>query len=142
MLGGRGFFDFSESPAAPVILRREVFWRHIFERLDAHSYRMYPAYDFTHFRYAVLHTPDPLIASVVMLALRPEGRFVFNQGEWTVIESTLPQVPLDSEDEEAPTPHPLTLRKRAIQTMAELQRAPVADEALPEDVAPPPKTGP
>jgi hypothetical protein len=142
MLGGRGFFDFSESPAAPVILRREAFWTHIFNRLDAHSYRMYPAYDLTHFRYAVLHTSDPTVAGVVMLALRPEGRFVFNQGEWTVIESTLPQVPLDSEDEPPPTPHPLTLRKRALATMAELQREPVGDDSLPPDVAPPAKTGP
>ncbi len=142
LLGGRGFFDFSESPASPVILRREIVWTHIFERLDGHSYRLYPAYDLTHFRYAVLHTPDPTIASVVMLALRPEGRFVFNQGEWTVIESTLPQVPLDSPDEPPPNPHPLTLRKRSLETMAAIRQMPVDETALPPELAPAGQTGP
>lgn len=142
MLGGRGFFDFSESPASPVILRREIVWTHIFERLDGHSYRFYPAYDFTHFRYAILHTPDATIASVVMLALRPEGRFVFQQGEWTVIESTLPQVPLDSPDEPTPVPHPLTLRKRSLETMAAIRQTPVDDLSLPPEVVPSGQTGP
>ncbi len=142
MLGGRGFFDFSESPASPVMLRREVAWTHIFERLDGHSYRMYPAYDFTHFRYAVLHTPDATIAAVVMLALEPEGHFVFQQGEWTVVESTLPQVPLDSPDEPPPNPHPATLRKRSLETMAKIRQAPVDDQSLPPEMVPSGQTGP
>jgi hypothetical protein len=142
MLGGRGFFDFSESPASPVMLRREIVWTHMFERMDGHSYRMYPSYDLTHFRYAVLHTPDPTIALVATLALQPEGKFVFQQGEWTVIESTLPQVPLDSPDEPPPTPHPLTLRKRALETMAKIRQSAVDDLALPPETPPAGQTGP
>jgi hypothetical protein len=142
-LGGRGFFDFSESPAAPVILRRAAFWTHIFERIDAHSYRMYPAYDLTHFKYAILHTPDPAIATVVMLAMRPEAHFVFSQGEWTVVESSLPQVPLDSPDELPPSPHPLSLRKRTLQTMQELEPSATVDErSLPPETPPPEKPAP
>jgi hypothetical protein len=142
-LGGRGFFDFSESPAAPVIMRRDAFWTRIFERIDAHSYRMYPSYDLTHFKYAILHTPDPSIATVVMLAMRPDAHFVFSQGEWTVLESNLPQVPLDSPDELPPSPHPLSLRKRTLQVMQEMEpSATVDDRSLPPDSPPPEKIGP
>ena len=141
-LGGRGFFDFTESPAAPVLLRREIVWTHIFERLDGHSYAMYPSYDLTHFRYVVLHTSDDAKARVAAFALEPDARFVFHQGEWTVLESTLPQVPVDSPDEPPPTPHPPTLKKRTMKVLEELRQGPVSEDALPETTAPSVGTGP
>jgi hypothetical protein len=141
LLGGRGFFDFTESPAAPVLLRREIVWTELFERLDGHSYAMYPSYDLTHFRYVILHSSDDAKAHVTAFALEPEAKFVFHQGEWTVLESTLPQVPVDSPDEPAPTPHPTTLRKRTKKLMEELWKGPVGEDTLPE-TTPTGQTGP
>ena len=74
MLGGRGFFDFTESPASPVMLRRDIMWTNSFERIDGHSYRFYPSYDLKRYHYAILHTPDQIIASVAALAMQPEER--------------------------------------------------------------------
>ncbi|MGO8998980.1 MAG: hypothetical protein ACLQVI_37110 [Polyangiaceae bacterium] len=141
VLGGRGFFDFTDSPASPVILRREVVWTHMFERMDGHSYNMYPSYDLSHFRYVILHTPSESIARLVSFALEPEARLLFHQGEWTVMESTLPQVPVDSPDEPAPLPHPLSLRKRTLQAIETLEPG-LGDEALPPETAPSGLSGP
>jgi hypothetical protein len=141
-LGGRGFFDFSSSPASPVMLRRDILWEHIFKRLDAHSYRMYPPYDLTYFHYAIVHTPDESIAHFAAAALEPEGRTIFHQGEWTIVESTLEQVPVDSPEEPPPEPHPLTLRKRMIKVIEEAEKTLVSDEALPPETTPPGASGP
>jgi hypothetical protein len=141
-LGGRGFFDFSESPASPVMLRRDIIWTHIFNRLDAHSYRLYPAYDFTHFRYGILHTPDESIGHFAALACEPEAHEIFHKGEWTIVESTLPQVPVDSPDEPTPEPHPLTLRRRMINTLSAVLNVVVTDDALPPETTPQGISGP
>ena len=55
---------------------------------------------------------------------------MFQQGDWTVVESTLPQVPPDSVDEPPPTPHPTTLRKRTLETMALMKKTAGDDVAL------------
>jgi hypothetical protein len=141
-LGGRGFYDYTESPASPVMIRREVLWTHIYDRLHLHYYRFSPSYDLTHFRYVILHSSDDTLARVVMLALQPEARFVFHQGEWTVLESTLPLVPIDSPDEPLPTPHPATLRQRALDMLHALRKKPGADDPLPPDPEPDPDPPP
>ena len=89
----------------------------------------------------ILHTSADAKAHVTAFALQPEAKFVFHQGEWTVLESTLPQVPVDSPDEPAPIPHPATLRKRTKTLMEELWNRPVGEDALPE-TTPTGQTGP
>ncbi|HEY2509237.1 MAG TPA: hypothetical protein VGI39_00140 [Polyangiaceae bacterium] len=135
-LGGRGFFDFTFSESSPVYQRLDRQWATIYARMDGHSYRMMPAYDFTHFRYVVLHTTDVNIANVAVLALQPEGRFIFRQGEWTVVESTVPLVPIDSPDEPTPEPHPKTLRKRCLEVRDQILAMPVDEQSLPPESQP------
>jgi hypothetical protein len=113
-LGGRSLFDYTESPVAPVHIRTDRFWNHLYERIDGHAYRFMPPFDLTRFRYAILHTTDASIAELVTLAMQPEARFVTRIGEWTLLESTLPLVPIDAPDALVPLPHPLTLRKRVV----------------------------
>jgi len=135
-LGGRGLYDATDSLASPVHLRADRAWTHIYERLDMHSYHFMPPFDLTRFRYVILHTPDSGISAVITKALEPEARFVFDSGEWTVMESTLPLMPLNAPDSLVPLPHPLTLRKRALATGERLKEGPVDDSSLPPEFVP------
>jgi hypothetical protein len=135
-LGGRGLFDSTDSLASPVHLRADRAWTHIYERLDMHAYRFMPPFDLTRFRYVILHTTDWSVDAVVSKALEPEARLIFRAGDWTLMESTLPLVPFNAPDSIVPLPHPLTLRKRALATAAELQQAPVDDSVLPPELVP------
>jgi hypothetical protein len=141
-LGGRGFFDFTESPASPVMLKRKIIWTRSWERMDSHSYRMYPSYDLKLYHYAILHTSDDNFAHITMLALLPEARFVFHQGEWTVMESTLQQIPLDSREPPPPNPIPLNVRERALKTLEEAQQKALSDDALPPEPSLAPQSEP
>jgi hypothetical protein len=138
-LGGRGFFDFTESPASPVRLKRKIIWTRSYERMDSHSYRMYPSFDLTLYHYAILHTPVDNVARLAMIALQPETRFVFHQGEWTVLESTLPQIPPDSREPPAPDPPPLNLRERSLKWLEETQHEALQ---LPPEAPPAGQEGP
>jgi hypothetical protein len=145
-LGGRGFFDFTESPASPVLLRREIIWTHSFERMDSRAYRMFPSYDFGLYHYAILHSSDDNRARLMAMALEPEGRLVFHQGEWTLVESTLPQVPLDSPDQPTPKPRPQTLKERALAILEKMQQdgagAATDKDPIPEEPVPSGPGGP
>ncbi len=122
-LGGRSFHDFTSSEIAPVYQRREAQWITAYDRMNGTPYEMMPSYDLTRFRYALLHTPDEGIANVAVVALAPDARMIFRQGEWTVMESTLPLVPIDALDEPTPTPAPKTLRERCIEAVARIRNA-------------------
>jgi hypothetical protein len=60
--------------------------------------------------------------------MQPEARFVTRIGEWTLLESTLPLVPIDAPDAFVPLPHPLTLRKRVLALIDETNGAPLPPE--------------
>jgi hypothetical protein len=132
-LGGRSLFDYTDSPEAPVHIRTDRFWNHLFERIDNQAYRFMPPFDLRRFRYAILHTTDASIAELVTLAMQPEARFVTRIGEWTLMESTLPLVPIDAPDALVPLPHPLTLRKRVLALTEKMN-----GDALPPETPSPP----
>jgi hypothetical protein len=119
-LGGRSLFDYTRSPVSPVVQRPLVRWTEVFERLDHHAYRFVPEHDLQLFRYVVLHTTDPGLGELARLAMEPEARLVFRQGELTLLESTLPRVPLDAPDDPFPLPHPASLDERAVATAKSL----------------------
>ena len=119
-IGGRTLFDYTRSPTAPVIQRREAHWDEVLERLERQRYQFVPAHDLQLFHYVVLHTSDPGLGELVRLALEPEARTVFSEGEFTLLESTLPQVPLDSAEPPFPLPHPTSLDERALATAKRL----------------------
>jgi hypothetical protein len=120
VLGGRGLADFSHSPAAPVF--KKVQWEEEVARLAADSYHFFPEYDLTRFKYAILHSPDATIMAVGALAMEPDARVVFQQGEWTVMESTHLRVPIDAPDQPLPVSRGKTLGTRA-RLVAEAMRA-------------------
>jgi hypothetical protein len=119
-IGGRALFDYTRSPTAPVIQRREAHWDEVLGRLERQRYAFVPAHDLRLFHYVVLHTSDPGLGELVRLALEPEARAVFSEGEFTLLESTLPQVPLDSAELPFPLPHPASLDERALATAKRL----------------------
>jgi hypothetical protein len=134
MLGGRGFFDFTQSEAAPVYQRLDLQWATAFERLDGHSYRLLPAYDLTRYRYAIMHTDHVPIATVAALALQPFGHVIFRKGEWTIIESDLPLVPIDSPDEPTPVPRPKSLRALCLEVVQKVEKMPIDQQVFPPDI--------
>jgi len=121
VLGGKGLYDFTFSETAPVYQRREKQWTALVDRMTGSSYALLPSYDLTRFRYALLHTPDESIADVAVLALAPDARPIAREGEWTVMESTLALVPIDSPDEPTPAPPPKTLRERCLEVVARIR---------------------
>jgi len=99
---------------SPVVQRPEARWNEVFQRLDHHTYRFVPEHDLRFFRYVVLHTTDPALGELVRLAMEPEARTLLHEGELTLLESTLPRVPLDAPDDPFPMPHPPSLDERAV----------------------------
>jgi hypothetical protein len=123
-IGGRTLFDYTRSPTAPVVQRPEAQWNEVLERIDRHTYRFVPAHDLRRFRYVVLHTVDPGIGELTRLALEPDARTVFQQGDFTLLESTLPRVAVDAPDDPFPLPHPPSLDERAMETAKRLGATP------------------
>jgi hypothetical protein len=125
-IGGRALFDYTRYPTAPVVQRREAEWNEVLDRLDGHPYRFVPEHDLRRFRYVILHTSDPGLGELARLALEPEARTLFHAGEFTLLESTLPRVPLDAPDDPYPPPHGPSLDDRAIAVGKRLGAGPAA----------------
>jgi hypothetical protein len=138
-LGGRAFFDFTESPSSPVHIRTDKFLERTYARLDAHSYRFIPAYDLHRFRYVILHANSESVLTVCAMALQPEARIVAQVGQWALLESTLPLLPLDAPEGPMPEPRPPSLSKRAKETAEALRKM---SEDLPPEDAPAPQVEP
>ncbi|MGO8998818.1 MAG: hypothetical protein ACLQVI_36300 [Polyangiaceae bacterium] len=118
--GGRSLFDYTWSPASPVVERPDVQWTEVFDRIDPNAYRFVPAHDLRLFRYVILHTTDPGLGELARLAMEPEAKAVVHVGEFTLLESTLPRVPLDAHDDPFAGPHPPSLDERALATAKRL----------------------
>ncbi len=108
--GGRMLASFAESPIAPVMVAHAFDWQEPLRRILADEYALEPAHDLTRFRYVLLHTPDPSFGMLFAVAVAPEGHLVAKVGEWFLLESTLPVVPLLSPD--VPAGHAASLRTR------------------------------
>jgi hypothetical protein len=129
-LGGRGIFDATLSESSPVYQRVAAQWPSGFRRFyDAIHFL--PSHDLSRYRYVLLYAHDLDAANLATLAMQPEAKLVFHQGEWTVLESTLPLAPLDAPDALDPDPWPKTLGDRAAEVFARLQRIPPAQRRLP-----------
>jgi hypothetical protein len=114
--GGRMLASFAESPIAPVMVAHAFDWQEPLRRITADEYALEPAHDLTRFRYVLLHTPDPGFGMLFAVAVAPEGQLVAKVGEWFLLESTLPVVPLLSPD--VPAAHAASLRTRMQQLRA------------------------
>jgi hypothetical protein len=113
-LGGRGFYDYTESEVSPIVERAETQWQSVFTRVGWGSGNWIPAHDMKRYRYMVLHADETDLLDVGIRALQPEGRLLYREGEWAVVESTLPLDPIDAPDDPAAMPPPLTLEERLL----------------------------
>jgi hypothetical protein len=92
---------------------------------------MMPSHDLTRYRYVLVHASDDEIAGVAVLAMAPEARLAFHEGEWTLLESTLPLVPLDAPDAPLPVPAPRTFGERFLEVIGRVERLPPGKRGLP-----------
>ena len=104
--GGRMLYSFSESPIAPVMIDKRWEWAEPIERIIPNENNLCPAYDFTRFRYLLFHSTDVQLEYIVSQSLKPEAKLVESAGEWSLYESTLPLVPLETPEGAAPAKCP------------------------------------
>jgi hypothetical protein len=138
--GGRLLFAFMVSPIAPVIYDPKYDWDEPVHRTLLDHYAFRPAHDFKRFRYALVHSTSAALTLGVVLALRPDARFVDTAGDWTLFESRLPLEPILSPDVPLPTPPPPTLRT-LLKRLASSVDAPLQPADVPEPDAKQPDDG-
>jgi hypothetical protein len=110
--GGRLLVSFMVSPISPVVFARGHQWNEPIRRTFYDHYAFCPSYDFTRFRYMLLHTTSERLALGVAVAVAPEATLVETAGDWALFESKLPVVPLLAKDAPLPSPPPDSLRSR------------------------------
>jgi hypothetical protein len=111
-LGGRSLFDYTRSPASPVIQRPEAQWVEAYDRIDPHPFQLVPPHDLARFRYVALHSSEAGRLEIAAMAMAPEARVVAREGDFILLESTLPRVPIDAPDDPFPPPRPPNLGDR------------------------------
>jgi hypothetical protein len=109
--GGKGLFDFTQSPTSPVVQRPEKRWVDAVDRVDGSPLAFRPAWDFTRFRYVLVRVATPGTAVVTTLAFGKYAKLIAQNGAWCLYESQLPLVSIDAPDAPLPTPPPPTLRR-------------------------------
>ena len=129
--GGRLLFSLAYSSIAPVQMDPRLVWNEVLTRVGSNSMNLAPAYDLQRFRYVLVHSRSPFLAKIAVEALAPEAKLTSSRGEWTLLESTLPQQRLDAPEPPPPDVLPTSLRTRAL---ALLQRA--RAEGVVPDAAP------
>jgi hypothetical protein len=125
--GGRALFDYTRSPISPVTQRGDRQWINSLNRLDGNPYGLRPDFDLRRFRYLLVNTSWPGLATVVTMALKDEASLKARSGGWYLFESRLPLMPFDSDDTDLPEPHPPTLRHKLREVARDL------GETFPED---------
>ena len=112
--GGRGVPSYAYVDYSPVLVRRECWWLDPERRVEDDGLAFEPARDLTRFRYVLLHAASPPDGALAAMALGADARVVDSSGEWLLLESTHPQLPLTAPDERplALGEHVDTLRDR------------------------------
>jgi hypothetical protein len=135
--GGRGLFDYTQSPISIVSQRIEKQWPLLVERTTNSLDLLIPSWDLRRFRYLLVLAPEPARAIMATVALRSDATLVATSGDWCLFESKHPQEPIDEDEQPLPNPIPLTLRELMQQAAKDLRGAqhrgdplPVPDEAL------------
>ncbi len=101
--GGRAAFSLAEYPDAPVVIRPDHRWdRTLVRAVVGGSGSLRPAHDLRRFRWVLAHVYEQTLIPDVILAFAPEGELAAAQGEWMLLRSRLPQVPITAPDEDPP----------------------------------------
>ncbi|HEX8794295.1 MAG TPA: hypothetical protein VF765_25300 [Polyangiaceae bacterium] len=112
--GGRLVYAFTDSPVSPVMIRPEVQWNESLWRIGYNTWRFRPAHDFKLFRYAIVRTQDARLAWEATLATSAEAEPVAEAGEWLLLRSKLPVVPVVSPEPPMETPPPESIDERVL----------------------------
>lgn len=118
--GGRLVYAFTDSPVSPVMIRPDVQWNESLWRIGYNTWRFRPAHDFELFRYVVVRTQDARLAWEATMAASPEAELVAEAGEWLLLRSKLPVVPLVSREPPMETPPPESIDERVLALRREL----------------------
>jgi len=130
--GGRLAYSFASSPISPVVVERRYQWNESLIRIGFDSWQFRPAHDLRRFRYVLLRTTDPKLAWMATFALQAEAEYLAESGDWVLLRSRLPTIPLTSPDEKLESPPPESVRDRVNQIVAGLRERPTID-VPPED---------
>jgi hypothetical protein len=136
--GGRAFFDFTLSHISAAYMKPEHHWQLTYARIGKAPYLLRPEYDMRRFRYALVHTKDPMRGAASVHAFAPEARFLGHKGEWYLFESTLPLLPLTAPDEALTDERSLTFHVRVIHSLMRLEGQNIGD-VLRVDAREPPR---
>jgi len=101
--GGRVGLSLTFSPISPVQIRREYRWdEYNFRIAYQGSKTLKPTYDLTRYEWLVAQSRDPAIREILVKVLSPDAEFVMAKGEWILLHSKHPMVPILSPDAPAP----------------------------------------
>jgi hypothetical protein len=112
--GGRLVYAFTDSPVSPVMIRPEVQWNESLWRVAYNTWKFRPAHDFKLFRYVLVRTQDERLAWEATMVTAAEAEFVAEAGEWVLLRSKLPVVPLVSPEPRMETPVPEAMDDRVL----------------------------
>jgi hypothetical protein len=133
--GGRLDYAFTDSPIFPMLITRHAQWNNSLRRLVYDPWSLRPAHDLRLFKYVLLRTTDPGLQVIATLALHPETEYVAESGEWVLLKSTLPLIPVTSREPPMESPLPETVRER-INAIAAAMRSDLSRPIPPPDAAP------
>jgi hypothetical protein len=87
------------SPIAPVRIRPEYRWDEFDVRNAGYDpANLFPASDLERFEWVVARSRDPVLRRAIVAALRPDARLVDARGEWLLLRSTHPPLPVTAPD--------------------------------------------
>jgi hypothetical protein len=110
--GGRVLLSFADSSISPVIIDPKYQWSEALVRNNVHVGLFRPSFDLRRYRYVLLCTFHPTIASLAPVLFSPEAELVATSGPWILMRSKIWDVPLVSPDSRSPHPRPATLQDR------------------------------
>jgi hypothetical protein len=109
--GGRLVYAFTDSPVSPVVLDRKYQWNESLIRVGFDSWGFRPEHDLKRFRYVLVRTTDPALIWLSALVLQPTAEYVAEEGEWLLLRSRMPVVPLLSPDQPLERARPPSMRE-------------------------------
>lgn len=130
-VGGRMSLSLVISPISPVMIRPEYRWDELDRRvLWSGSRTLKPAHDLRRFGWVIAQSRDPQTRAIIITAFKPDAEIVAAKGEWLLLRSTHPQVPMTVPDDPPPAGYE-TIMDRISYLIAKQNELHSASEAEP-----------
>jgi len=101
--GGRMALSLTISPLSPVQIRPEYRWDEFDVRTLLNGSRaLMPSHDLERFGWVIAQSREPEVRDIIIEAFKPDAELVAQHGEWLLLRSTHPQVPLTTGDKLPP----------------------------------------